>query len=94
MLMAIEKWRYYQEGRRFTTRTNHENLKFISQQRAHNQLQRKGITKLMGFDYVIQYRKGKENLVADTFEARASRSTKEKHEKKKENLTKTLLNKK
>jgi len=83
MLMAIEKWRYYQEGRRFTTRTNHENLKFISQQRAHNQLQRKGITKLMGFDYVIQYRKGKENLVADTFEARASSAQKKNTRRRK-----------
>ena len=48
VLMAIEKWTYYLEGRRFIIRTNYESLKFLSQQRAHNQLQREAITKLMG----------------------------------------------
>ena len=30
VLMAAEKWRYYLEGMKFITRTNHESLKFLS----------------------------------------------------------------
>lgn len=65
MLMAVEKWRHYLEGSKFVIKTDHESLKFLLQQKLHTQLQRKGMTKLMGLDYVIQYRKGKENLAAD-----------------------------
>ena len=46
-------------------KTDHESLKFLLQQKLHTQLQWKGITKLMGLNYVIQYMKGKENLAAD-----------------------------
>ena len=31
----------------------------------HTYLQKKGMAKLMDLDYVIQYRKGKENIAAD-----------------------------
>lgn len=34
------------------------------------QLQKKGVTKLLGLDYRIQYRKGKENTVADALTRR------------------------
>ena len=70
VLMTVEKWRYYLEGNKFTIKTDHECLKFLSQQRVHNQLQRKGITKLMGFDFIILYRKGKENIAADALSRR------------------------
>ena len=56
VLMVVEKCRYYLEGKKFTIKTDHESLKFLSHQRVHNQLQRKGITKLMGFDFIILYR--------------------------------------
>ena len=48
LIVVVDKWRYYLEGRRFIIRIDHESLKFFSQQRAHNQLQWKGITKLRG----------------------------------------------
>lgn len=65
MLMAIEKWRHYLEGGQFIIKTDHESLKFLLQQRLHTHLQRKGIAKLMGLNYVIQFRKGKENVTVD-----------------------------
>jgi len=46
-------------------KTNHESLKFLLQQRLNTHLQQKGMTKLMGLDYSIQYRKGKENKAVD-----------------------------
>ena len=40
-------------------------MKFLLQQKLQTHLQKKGMAKLMGLDYSIQYRKGKENVVAD-----------------------------
>lgn len=65
VLMAVEKWRHYLGGGRFIIKTDHESLKFLLQQRLQTQLQKKGMSKLMGLDYLIQYRKGKENVAAD-----------------------------
>lgn len=70
VLIVVEKWRYYLEGKKFTIKTDHESLKFLTHQRVHNQLQRKGITKLMDFDFVILYRQGKENRAADALSRR------------------------
>lgn len=37
----------------------------MSEQKITTALQQKGLIKLMGLDFSIQYKKGKENLVAD-----------------------------
>ena len=61
----MDKWRLYLERGQFIIKIDHESLKFLLQQRLHAQLQKKGMTKLMRLDYVIQYRKGKENKTAN-----------------------------
>jgi len=64
-LSAVEKWRHYLEGSQFIIKMDHENLKFSLQQRLHMHLQKKGMAKLMGLDYIIQYKKGRENMAVD-----------------------------
>ena len=49
---------------KFIIKIDHESLKFLLQQKLQTQLQ-KGMAKLMGLDYSVQYRKGKENVAAD-----------------------------
>jgi len=66
----VERWKHYLEGFPFVIKTDHESLQFLSQQRLHMQLQRKGVSKLMGLDFTIQYQKGKENIVADALSRR------------------------
>ena len=63
--MAVERWRHYLEGGQFIIRTDHKSLKFLLQQKLHTHLQRKRMSKLMGLNYSIQYKKGKENVVVD-----------------------------
>lgn len=46
-------------------RTDHEPLKYLLDQRITNQIQKRGLSKLMGLFYQVVYRKGKENKVAD-----------------------------
>ena len=65
MLIVIDKWRYYLEKGQIIIKTNHERLKFLLQQRLHTNLQRKGMAKLMRLNYVIQFRRGKGNVVVD-----------------------------
>ena len=40
-------------------------MKFLLQQKLHTHLQRKGIAKLTGLDYTIQYNKERENVTVD-----------------------------
>lgn len=46
-------------------RTDHKSLAYIAEQNLHSELQRKAMTRLMGMQFKIVYRKGKENLAAD-----------------------------
>ena len=70
MLKVVDKWRHYLEGNSFVIKTNHESLRFLSQQRLQSQLQKKVVCKLIGLDYTILYCKGKENVVADALSRR------------------------
>ena len=62
---AIKKWQTYLHGAHFLIRTDHHSLKYFLQNRAHTPFQQKWISKLLGFDYEIQYKQGTENQVAD-----------------------------
>ena len=62
---AITRWRPYLIGRRFQIKTDHKSLKYFLEQKISSPEQQKWVTKLLGFDYEIIYKKGKENVVAD-----------------------------
>jgi hypothetical protein len=46
-------------------KTDHKSLAYLNDQVLQSKLQRKAMTKLMGLQFRIVYRKGKENLAAD-----------------------------
>ena len=48
-------------GSHFVIRTDHQSLKYLLDQKLNTALQHKWMTKLMGMDYEIQYKKGIEN---------------------------------
>ena len=66
ILHVVTKWRHYLWGRHFTIRTDHVCLKYLLAQKVYFPSQHIWLAKLLGFDYDIEYRKGKENIVADT----------------------------
>lgn len=51
--------------RHFIIKTDHSSLKYFLGQRANTPFQQKWVSKLLGFDYEIQYKRGAENLVVD-----------------------------
>ena len=65
ILQAVTKWRHYLWGRHFTIRTDHVSLKYMLAQKVSYPSQHIWLTKLLGFDYDIEYRKGRENIVVD-----------------------------
>ncbi|KAL5850318.1 hypothetical protein ACOSQ4_008331 [Xanthoceras sorbifolium] len=65
IVYAVQKWRAYLHGNRFTIKTDHHSLKYFLEQKITTLMQQKWLTKLLGYDYVISYKKGKENVVAD-----------------------------
>lgn len=65
IVYAIKKWQHYLQGRHFIIKTDHSSLKYFFGQRENTPFQHKWVSKLLGFDYEIQYKNGAENLVVD-----------------------------
>ncbi|KAJ3685268.1 hypothetical protein LUZ61_014432 [Rhynchospora tenuis] len=65
LLTAVQKWKHYLVGGPFTIRTDQIALKHLLEQIVHHAMQHKGVCKLMGLDYKIEYKKDITNKVAD-----------------------------
>ncbi|KAJ3704209.1 hypothetical protein LUZ61_007914 [Rhynchospora tenuis] len=65
LLTAVQKWRHYLSGLPFIIRTDQISLKYLLEQRLTHAIQQKGLCKLLGLDYKVEYKKGKLNKVAD-----------------------------
>ena len=65
MVFAVQKWRHYLLNAHFVIKTDHRSLKYLLEQRLNTPIQQQWLPKLLEFDYEIQYKEGKENLVAD-----------------------------
>jgi len=63
----------------FIIKTDHISLKYLLEQRLHHTLQHKGLCKLLGLEYTIQYKKGVYNKVADALSRRVNMETGESH---------------
>lgn len=63
--MAVEKWRQYLQGKEFIIKTDHKSLAYLTEQNLHSEMQRRAMTRLMGLQFKVVYRKGKENWAAD-----------------------------
>ena len=62
---ALAKFRHYLLGHKFVIRTDQTSLKELMEQHLHTPEQQKWLHKFLGFDFVIQYKPGKENVVVD-----------------------------
>ncbi|XP_042022920.1 uncharacterized protein LOC121770215 [Salvia splendens] len=62
---AVQKWRQYLLGREFVIRSDQKSLKELLQQIVQTPEQQLYVRKLMGYKFVIEYKKGITNLAAD-----------------------------
>ena len=65
LIMAIEKWRPYLQRQEFFIRTDHKSLSYLCEQNLQSEMQRKAMTRLMGLQFRVVYKKGKDNGAAD-----------------------------
>jgi hypothetical protein len=65
ILLAVQQWRQYLQLGEFTIKTDHKSLTHLSDQRLHTPWQQKALTKMMGLQYKIVYKKGIHNEAAD-----------------------------
>ena len=70
LVRALETWQHYLMPKEFVIHMDHESLKHIKGQGKLNQRHAKWIEFIETFPYVIRYKKGKENVVADAFSQR------------------------
>ncbi|RVW17875.1 Transposon Ty3-I Gag-Pol polyprotein [Vitis vinifera] len=65
IVQAIRTWRPYLLGRKFYIQTDQHSLKYLLEKRIVTPEQQKWVSKLLGYDYEITYKLGRENFVAD-----------------------------
>jgi len=70
LVKVVRHWRPYLWGRSFVVRTDHHSLKFILDQRLSTIPQHNWVSKLSGYDLTVEYRPGKQNVVADALSRR------------------------
>jgi hypothetical protein len=71
LVLSIKKWRPYLLDKVFVIKTDQQSLKHLLEQRVGTPMQQKWITKLLGYPFVVEYKKGKENVVADALSRQA-----------------------
>ena len=57
-------------GKPFIIKTNYQSLKFLLEQRVGTPTQQKWITKLWGYSFLVEYKKGKKSKAVDALSRR------------------------
>jgi hypothetical protein len=70
LVTAIQKWRPYLLGQTFVVKTDQQSLKFLLEQKVGTPFQQKWVTKLLGYSFTVEYKKGSDNRVADALSRR------------------------
>jgi len=65
ILEALRKWKHYFASTSLIIRTDQQSLRYIHDQKIVEGIQHKLLVKLLGYNYKIEYKKGKDNKAAD-----------------------------
>ena len=65
IVFAVQKWRQHLMGHPVIIKIDQRSLKYLLEQRVLVGEQQKWVSKLLGYDFEVQYKLGKDNRVAD-----------------------------
>ncbi|KAK1601970.1 hypothetical protein QYE76_027075 [Lolium multiflorum] len=65
LVRVLEVWQHYLWPKEFVIHSDHESLKYLKSQHNLNKRHAKWVEFIESFPYVIKYKKGKDNVVAD-----------------------------
>ncbi|RVW67725.1 Retrovirus-related Pol polyprotein from transposon 17.6 [Vitis vinifera] len=74
LVRALETWQHYLWPKEFVIHADHESLKHLKGQGKLNRRHAKWVEFIETFPYVIKYKQGKENIVADALSRRQAKS--------------------
>ena len=69
LVLAVQKWLPYL-GRQFVVLTDHHSLRHLWTQKITTTAQQRWLFTLMGYDFTVEYKRGKENIMADALSRR------------------------
>jgi hypothetical protein len=72
LVNVVRHWRPYLWGRTFVVRTDHYSLKFLHDKKLAAIPQHHWASKLLGFDFCVEYKPGATNVVADALSRHGS----------------------
>lgn len=75
ILLAVQQWRSYLQLGEFVIRTDHQSLTHFTDQRLHTNWQQKALTKMMGLQYKVVYKKGILNGAAHALSRKPAHSS-------------------
>nr|KYP33065.1 Transposon Ty3-I Gag-Pol polyprotein [Cajanus cajan] len=70
IIIALQVWEHYLVTKEFVIHTDHKSLKYLRRQGKLNKRHAKWVKYLEQFPYIIKYKKGKSNVVADALSRR------------------------
>ena len=65
IIEALKHWKHYFAASSLIIRTDQQSLKYIQEQKLTEGIQHKLLVKLLGYNYIVEYKQGKKNKVAD-----------------------------
>ncbi len=71
VVRCLQTWQHYLLAKEFIIYSDHESIKYLSGQKQSDKRYMKWIAFLEQFPYVLKYKKGKENVVADALSRRS-----------------------
>jgi len=80
IVQALKKWRHYLLPKEFVLYTDHQALRYLNSQGKLNQRHLKWVEFLQSYTFVLKYRSGKSNRVADALRKRQNLLTEMKIE--------------
>lgn len=70
MVQVVRHWWSYLRGRTFVGKTGHYSLKFLLDQRFPTIPQHHWVDKLLEFDFIVDYKLGRQNVAIDVLSLR------------------------